>query len=147
MTTSTSLQAIPRRNHRPYNNNRSNKRGHGSFRHRRRSQNTARKEWLQEATHRIIASPKGSLKQGKWHEITSLFQGWAGMAKFDKEAPLRMESLLKRLLQEEQAQGRNDLVVWDNRCTMHRGTDYDDIRWPRDVQRATIADVHAPSAT
>ena len=34
-----------------------------------------------------------------------------------------------------------DLVMWDNRCTMHRGTDYDDLRWPRDMQRATVSDV------
>jgi ribosomal protein L32 len=31
----------------------------------------------------------------------------------------------------------NDLVMWDNRCTMHRGTEFDDLRWKRDVQRAT----------
>jgi alpha-ketoglutarate-dependent 2,4-dichlorophenoxyacetate dioxygenase len=35
----------------------------------------------------------------------------------------------------------NDLVMWDNRCTMHRGTEFDDLRWKRDVQRATVADV------
>ena len=35
----------------------------------------------------------------------------------------------------------NDLVIWDNRCTMHRGTDFDDLRWRRDMQRATVADV------
>jgi alpha-ketoglutarate-dependent 2,4-dichlorophenoxyacetate dioxygenase len=34
-----------------------------------------------------------------------------------------------------------DLVVWDNRCTMHRGTEFDDLRWRRDVQRATVSDV------
>jgi len=34
----------------------------------------------------------------------------------------------------------NDLVMWDNRCTMHRGTDFDDLRWRRDVQRATVRD-------
>jgi alpha-ketoglutarate-dependent 2,4-dichlorophenoxyacetate dioxygenase len=33
-----------------------------------------------------------------------------------------------------------DVVMWDNRCTMHRGTDYDDLRWPRDMQRATTSD-------
>ena len=36
---------------------------------------------------------------------------------------------------------QHDLVLWDNRCTMHRGTDYDDLRWKRDLQRATVADV------
>ena len=35
----------------------------------------------------------------------------------------------------------NDLVMWDNRCTMHRGTDYDDLRWVRDMQRTTVSDV------
>ncbi len=35
----------------------------------------------------------------------------------------------------------NDLVVWDNRQTMHRGTNFDDLRWKRDVQRATVSDV------
>jgi len=33
-----------------------------------------------------------------------------------------------------------DLVMWDNRCTMHRGTEFDDLRWKRDVQRATVCD-------
>ncbi len=35
----------------------------------------------------------------------------------------------------------HDLVMWDDRCTMHRGTPYDDLRWPRDLQRATVSDV------
>jgi alpha-ketoglutarate-dependent 2,4-dichlorophenoxyacetate dioxygenase len=34
-----------------------------------------------------------------------------------------------------------DVVMWDNRCTMHHVTDYDDLRWPRDYKRATISDV------
>jgi alpha-ketoglutarate-dependent 2,4-dichlorophenoxyacetate dioxygenase len=35
----------------------------------------------------------------------------------------------------------HDLVMWDNRCTMHRGTEFDDLRWKRDAQRATVRDV------
>jgi alpha-ketoglutarate-dependent 2,4-dichlorophenoxyacetate dioxygenase len=35
----------------------------------------------------------------------------------------------------------NDLVMWDNRCTMHRGRPFDDQRWKRDAQRATVEDV------
>ena len=31
-----------------------------------------------------------------------------------------------------------DLVVWDNRQTMHRGTPYDDTRYPRDMRRTTV---------
>jgi alpha-ketoglutarate-dependent 2,4-dichlorophenoxyacetate dioxygenase len=34
-----------------------------------------------------------------------------------------------------------DLVMWDNRCTLHRGTDYDDLRWVRDMHRTTVSDV------
>jgi alpha-ketoglutarate-dependent 2,4-dichlorophenoxyacetate dioxygenase len=31
-------------------------------------------------------------------------------------------------------------VMWDNRCTLHRGTEYDDLRWQRDMFRATVSD-------
>jgi len=34
-----------------------------------------------------------------------------------------------------------DLVMWDNRCTMHRGMAFDDQRYPRDMRRATVSDV------
>jgi len=34
-----------------------------------------------------------------------------------------------------------DLVMWDNRCTMHRGKEFDDLRYARDMQRATVSDV------
>jgi len=35
----------------------------------------------------------------------------------------------------------HDLVMWDNRCCLHRGTEYDDLRWKRDMHRATISDI------
>jgi len=35
----------------------------------------------------------------------------------------------------------HDLVIWDNRCTMHRGSEFDDLRWKRDMQRATVCDI------
>ena len=35
----------------------------------------------------------------------------------------------------------NELVMWDNRCTMHRGRDFDDLRYVRDMRRATVSDV------
>ncbi|HZD25493.1 MAG TPA: TauD/TfdA family dioxygenase [Alphaproteobacteria bacterium] len=34
-----------------------------------------------------------------------------------------------------------DLVMWDDRCTMHRGAPFDDLRWRRDMQRATVSDI------
>ncbi|HTR84586.1 MAG TPA: TauD/TfdA family dioxygenase [Reyranella sp.] len=36
---------------------------------------------------------------------------------------------------------KNDLVMWDDRCTMHRGMDFDDQRYKRDMRRATVSDV------
>jgi len=35
---------------------------------------------------------------------------------------------------------KGDLVIWDNRCTMHRGRPHDETR-PRDLRRATTLDV------
>jgi alpha-ketoglutarate-dependent 2,4-dichlorophenoxyacetate dioxygenase len=35
----------------------------------------------------------------------------------------------------------HDLVMWDDRSTMHRGGDYDDLRWVRDLHRATVSDI------
>jgi alpha-ketoglutarate-dependent 2,4-dichlorophenoxyacetate dioxygenase len=35
----------------------------------------------------------------------------------------------------------NDLLIWDNRTTMHRGRPYDDKRYPRDMRRVTLTDV------
>lgn len=32
----------------------------------------------------------------------------------------------------------NDLLVWNNFTTIHRGTEFDDFKWPRDFQRATV---------
>ena len=33
-----------------------------------------------------------------------------------------------------------DLVIWDNRCTMHRGRPYDEANHRRDMRRATVQD-------
>jgi alpha-ketoglutarate-dependent 2,4-dichlorophenoxyacetate dioxygenase len=35
----------------------------------------------------------------------------------------------------------HDLVMWDDRCTMHRGTEFDDLRFTRDMHRATVSDI------
>jgi alpha-ketoglutarate-dependent 2,4-dichlorophenoxyacetate dioxygenase len=39
-----------------------------------------------------------------------------------------------------------DLVIWDNRCTLHRGRAYDDARYPRDLRRVTTKDFYAAQA-
>ncbi|MGX7894760.1 TauD/TfdA dioxygenase family protein [Tsuneonella sp. HG222] len=33
---------------------------------------------------------------------------------------------------------QGDIVIWDNRCTLHRGTEYDYRRYKRDMRRSTI---------
>ena len=33
-----------------------------------------------------------------------------------------------------------DLVVWDNRATMHRARPYNDTKYPRDLRRTTLTD-------
>jgi alpha-ketoglutarate-dependent 2,4-dichlorophenoxyacetate dioxygenase len=33
-----------------------------------------------------------------------------------------------------------DLIVWDNRCTLHRARSYDDVRHRRDMRRTTVED-------
>jgi alpha-ketoglutarate-dependent 2,4-dichlorophenoxyacetate dioxygenase len=35
-----------------------------------------------------------------------------------------------------------DLVMWDNRCTLHRGRAYDDATHPRDLRRVTTKDYY-----
>jgi alpha-ketoglutarate-dependent 2,4-dichlorophenoxyacetate dioxygenase len=34
-----------------------------------------------------------------------------------------------------------DLVMWDNRCTMHRGRPWDDASYRRDLRRTTVRDI------
>jgi alpha-ketoglutarate-dependent 2,4-dichlorophenoxyacetate dioxygenase len=34
----------------------------------------------------------------------------------------------------------HDLVMWDDRCTMHRGRPFDDLKYKRNVQRTTVSD-------
>ena len=36
-----------------------------------------------------------------------------------------------------------DLVIWDNRATMHRATPFEATGYPRDMRRTTIIDMRA----
>jgi alpha-ketoglutarate-dependent 2,4-dichlorophenoxyacetate dioxygenase len=40
-----------------------------------------------------------------------------------------------------------DLVVWDNLQTMHRGTPFDDTKYPRDMRRTTVIEETPDRAT
>ena len=37
-----------------------------------------------------------------------------------------------------------DLVIWDNRATMHRATPFDDVRYRRELRRVTTLDIEPP---
>jgi alpha-ketoglutarate-dependent 2,4-dichlorophenoxyacetate dioxygenase len=39
-----------------------------------------------------------------------------------------------------------DLVIWDNRATMHRARRFDDATYRRELRRVTTLDVEAPAA-
>jgi len=39
-----------------------------------------------------------------------------------------------------------DLVIWDNRCTMHRAMPFDDMGLPRDMRRTTVREKLAVAA-
>lgn len=38
-----------------------------------------------------------------------------------------------------------DLVIWDNLCSMHRGGDFEDLKYRRDMRRTTIRGASAPA--
>jgi len=66
-----------------------------------------------------------------------------GMAEAEAEALLAqlIEHATQRQFVYSHRWRVHDLVMWDNRCTMHRGRAFDDLRWARDMQRATTSDV------
>eukprot|EP00539_Tryblionella_compressa_P020584 CAMPEP_0178870102 /NCGR_PEP_ID=MMETSP0747-20121128/6895_1 /TAXON_ID=913974 /ORGANISM="Nitzschia punctata, Strain CCMP561" /LENGTH=924 /DNA_ID=CAMNT_0020537195 /DNA_START=89 /DNA_END=2863 /DNA_ORIENTATION=+ len=59
-----------------------------------------RQRWLKTATTEILGTKPGSLVKGKWHELVSMIKAWSKYAKVDPEAPIVMERLIKRLLDE-----------------------------------------------
>jgi alpha-ketoglutarate-dependent 2,4-dichlorophenoxyacetate dioxygenase len=63
----------------------------------------------------------------------------------DEEARALYEKLMAHITQRQFVVAHrwrpHDLVMWDNRCTMHRGTAYDDMRFVRDMRRTTVSDI------
>ena len=39
---------------------------------------------------------------------------------------------------------QGDVIIWDNRCTMHKATPYDDVAYTRVMHRATICGTERP---
>jgi alpha-ketoglutarate-dependent 2,4-dichlorophenoxyacetate dioxygenase len=38
-----------------------------------------------------------------------------------------------------------DMVIWDNLCSMHRGGDFDELKYRRDMRRTTVREAPAPT--
>jgi alpha-ketoglutarate-dependent 2,4-dichlorophenoxyacetate dioxygenase len=51
-----------------------------------------------------------------------------------------MEHATQREFVYDHAWRVGDLVMWDNRTTMHRATRYDDLTYKRDMRRTTTTD-------
>ena len=66
-----------------------------------------------------------------------------GMAKADAERLLKelIDHATQRQFVYTHRWRVNDLVMWDDRCTMHRGLAFDDQRYKRDMRRATVSDI------
>jgi alpha-ketoglutarate-dependent 2,4-dichlorophenoxyacetate dioxygenase len=93
------------------------------------------------ARHRLVQVHPGSKRKTLYlASHASHIEGWS-----EDEG----RGLLKEL-KEFATQGRfvyrhqwrlGDVVIWDNRCTMHRGTRYEDTRYRRDMRRATTREM------
>jgi hypothetical protein len=73
-----------------------------------------RRQWLQDATNRLLDTPPGSLVKGKWHELSSMLSAWSRYVKNDAEAPIVMERIVQRLLIEERLQEKDAMVTIDS---------------------------------
>jgi alpha-ketoglutarate-dependent 2,4-dichlorophenoxyacetate dioxygenase len=89
------------------------------------------------ARHRLVQTHPGSGRKTLYlASHASHIEGW----------PIEEGRALLKELKEFATQSRfvyrhswrvGDLAIWDNRCTMHRGTPYEDTRFRRDMRRAT----------
>ena len=83
---------------------------------------------------RTSASGRKALYMG-WHGVG--IEGWP-----DDEAQPLLDELYRIATQEQYIYSHKwrpgDMVVWDNRCTMHSATSFERYRYKRDMRRATI---------
>lgn len=67
-------------------------------------------KWLEQATKLLCSNQPGTLIDGKWHQVVSLFNAWSSLSKRHESAPVYMETLLKMLVEERNA-GNNDVEI------------------------------------
>jgi alpha-ketoglutarate-dependent 2,4-dichlorophenoxyacetate dioxygenase len=103
----------------------------------------AERDALPSVVHKLVRTHPGSKRKSLYMgSHASHIVGW----------PMPDGRLLLRDLTEHATERRfvhrhswrvGDLVVWDNRCTLHRGRPYDDATYPRDLRRVTTKDVQS----
>ena len=96
---------------------------------------------LPSVAHRLVRVHPGSRRKTLYMGAhASHIIGWPM-----PEGRLLLRDLMEHATQREfvyrHAWRAGDLVVWDNRCTLHRGRPYDDATYPRDLRRVTTKDV------
>jgi len=96
---------------------------------------------LPSVAHRLVRVHPGSRRKTLYMGAhASHIVGWPM-----PEGRLLLRDLMEHATQREfvyrHAWRAGDLVVWDNRCTLHRGRPYDDATYPRDLRRVTTKDV------
>ncbi len=68
----------------------------------------------------------------------------------DEQGRALIDQLTKFAIQDRFVYGHRwsagELVIWDNRCTMHRGRPFDDTRYRRDMRRTTVQNARPVSA-
>ena len=95
---------------------------------------------LPPARHRLVRVHPGSKRKTLYMGAhASHIVGWPM-----PDGRLLLRDLMEHATQREFVHRHNwrvgDLVIWDNRCTLHRGRPYDDAAHPRDLRRVTTRD-------
>jgi alpha-ketoglutarate-dependent 2,4-dichlorophenoxyacetate dioxygenase len=90
------------------------------------------------ARHRIVQTHRGSGRRTLY--IASHAMGIVGMPRDEGRALLRelMDFATRPEFVIRVSWSPGDLVAWDNRCTMHRATEFDDVNLRRDMRRTTV---------
>jgi len=102
--------------------------------------NEAERAALPSVAHRLVRVHPGSRRKTLYMGAhASHIVGWPM-----PEGRLLLRDLMEHATQREFVYRHSwrvgDLVVWDNRCTLHRGRAYDDATYPRDLRRVTTKD-------
>jgi alpha-ketoglutarate-dependent 2,4-dichlorophenoxyacetate dioxygenase len=106
--------------------------------------NDAERAALPSVRHKLVRVHPGSKRKSLYMgSHASHIVGWPM-----PEGRLLLRDLMEHATQREFVHSHSwrvgDLVVWDNRCTLHRGRAYDDATHPRDLRRVTTKDTASP---